>query len=261
MAAPPKPDVIYEQFKNNQQFGRFARQFLDNVRKSQHHRGDISQFIAFAAARVKRSESQLFQDLWALWESQEKRGGYFVEFGAANGKKLSNTYALEKYWGWQGIVAEPNPDFHDLLEENRSCTISTKCVFSRSGEYIPFLPAVMGELSRIKEIVPDDMQERAGKREQLTRGEVLVETISLNDLLSSLNAPETIDFMSVDTEGSEFEILSNLDFDRWKFNAICVEHNHTSMRAKIHDLMTANGYRRKWEFFSAFDDWYVPGPK
>ncbi len=84
-----------------------------------------------------------------------------------------------------------------------------------------------------------------------------VETISLNDLLLEHGAPRHVDFLSVDTEGSEFEILNALDFDRWRPRTIAVEHNFTPLREKLFDLLSAQGYRRMWEGFSRFDDWYV----
>ena len=63
--------------------------------------------------------------------------------------------------------------------------------------------------------------------------------------------------MSVDTEGSEFEILSAFDFDRWDVRAISVEHNHTGVREQLYELLSARGYRRELTDLSQFDDWYV----
>ena len=84
-----------------------------------------------------------------------------------------------------------------------------------------------------------------------------VETISLNDLLRRHQAPTMIDYLSIDTEGSEFEILSHFDFSEFRFRTITCEHNGTEAREKIFDLLTANGYVRKHPELSKFDDWYV----
>jgi hypothetical protein len=69
----------------------------------------------------------------------------------------------------------------------------------------------------------------------------LVKTISLNDLLKSFDAPTVIDYLSIDTEGSEFLILSNLDFSKWKFHIITVEHNFTSQRKLIEFFLFKKG--------------------
>jgi len=234
----------------------FVREALDVIRepwradlKLPLDRNDVRQFLRFAAPLVPRSAAQFSQDLWALWESGGKRGGYFVEFGAANGKNLSNTYFLEKHMDWTGIVAEPNPDFAASVSQNRSCIVSHKCVYSRSHEQVEFL--THGTSSRIASIDPNDGWDRRG-------GKVVnVETISLNDLLTEATAPRDIDFLSIDTEGSEFEILSHFDFGAWNVRAIAVEHNNTKGRGMIFDLLTRNGYRRKWPEIGYVDDWYV----
>tara|TARA_B100000780_G_C20781390_1_gene310300 strand:+ start:75 stop:314 length:240 start_codon:yes stop_codon:yes gene_type:complete len=70
-------------------------------------------------------------------------------------------------------------------------------------------------------------------------------------LLIKYNAPRLIDYLSIDTEDSEFEILKNFDFNNYKFRVITCEHNFNKNREKIYKLLTANGYRRK------FEDWYV----
>ena len=84
-----------------------------------------------------------------------------------------------------------------------------------------------------------------------------VKTISLNDLLEKHGAPAEIDYLSIDTEGSELEILGAFDFDRYRIKIISCEHNYTPYRAQIHTLLTGKGYKRKLESFSHFDDWYV----
>jgi len=84
-----------------------------------------------------------------------------------------------------------------------------------------------------------------------------VESITLNDLLGQFNAPTVIDYLSIDTEGSEFEILKRVDFDRYSFNVITCEHNYTPARDQVHDLLAGKGYQRKYPQLSGCDDWYV----
>ncbi len=66
-----------------------------------------------------------------------------------------------------------------------------------------------------------------------------------------------IDYLSIDTEGSDFEILKNFDFNSFKFRVITCEHNLNKNREKIYKLLTENGYKRKFTEISKFEDWYV----
>jgi len=211
-------------------------------------------FYEFAFPRTRDAQGQLMQELWVQMELGEIREGYFVEFGATNGITMSNSHMLEKVYDWSGIVAEPNPVFHARLGRERGCHISHKCVFSRSGEQVAFLCTEKGMFSRMKEINPDDHNE---DRMRQAPEEITVETISLDDLLDAYDAPDTVDYMSVDTEGSELEILQAFDFGRRFVRTFTVEHNFTPMRHAIHDLLTAKGYVRRFPEFSRFDDWYI----
>lgn len=186
-----------------------------------------------------------------------KRDGYFVEFGACDGHLLSNTRLLEQSYRWRGLLAEPNPVWHDALRKNRHVGISTDCVAARSGETVDFISTdKMPELSRMAEIVPKDIHERNGNRDQQTLYQV--NTISLNDLLETHQAPDVIDYLSVDTEGSEYEILKNTDFKRYRFKLITVEHaGETEKRDAIFSLLNGHGYQRRLMNMSRWDDWYV----
>lgn len=199
------------------------------------------------------SQSQHKQDLFVLSELGFKRDGYFVEFGATNGKDISNSWLLENTFGWKGIVAEPGIVWHEDLFKNRKCHIETKCVWSESGKTLTFNQTVNPDLSCINDYSNHDMwayNRQNGKTYD-------VETISLNDLLAKYDAPTEIDYLSIDTEGSEFEILSNFDFDKYKIKVITCEHNHTPMREFIQQLLAVYGYERKYTELSGVDDWFV----
>ncbi|MEM1163471.1 MAG: FkbM family methyltransferase, partial [Pseudomonadota bacterium] len=68
---------------------------------------------------------------------------------------------------------------------------------------------------------------------------------------------DEIDYMSVDTEGSELEILQAFDFKRRYVKLFTIEHNFTPLREQIHSLMTANDYVRRFPEYTRFDDWYI----
>jgi FkbM family methyltransferase len=198
---------------------------------------------------LDRSRSQLRQDIFALAASGFRKNGFFVEFGATDGLELNNSWLPEAEFGWTGILAEPARMWHDDLKRNRSCIIDTRCVWRESGETLSFSETPRGENSGISEYVPTRRRLRGTSYE--------VETISLADLLIAHDAPAQIDYISIDTEGSEYEILKGFDFDRWQFGALTIEHNFAAQRDDIHALLTAKGYMRVHETVSRFDDWYV----
>lgn len=187
---------------------------------------------------------EMKQDAFALATSNFRKQGYFVEFGAMTGKEYSNTYILEKDYEWSGIVSEPNPRFHDSLIQNRSCVVDNRAVFNITGSTVEFTCTEHG-YSAIKSFT-----NRNGNVIQ-------VETVTLNDLLSAHNAPDYIDFVSVDTEGSEFEILKVFDFDRYTVGAWAIEHNNGPTRQQIYDLMVKHEYQRVLTGRSRYDDWYI----
>jgi FkbM family methyltransferase len=195
-------------------------------------------------------QSQLGQDLLAYIFSNQKHGGFFVEFGATNGIDLSNSYFLEKFKGWQGILAEPGKVWHNSLRNNRKCALDNRAVWSETGVHVSFLEADVPELSTFSRFESNDFHERTGKQ-------YLVTTVSLNDLLEQHGAPKKINFISIDTEGSEFEILRGFRFDQYKFDFLAIEHNFNSNRERIKSTLEKHGYIRVLEKFSSFDDWYV----
>lgn len=200
---------------------------------------------------MNKSKAQLHQDLFALVENDCKKNGFFVEFGATNGVELSNTHLLEHELNWKGILAEPAKKWHQELKENRKCTIETKCVWTKSDAEIEFYEAETGEFSTIDEFRHADEHKRQNGKTYK------VKTISLLDLLIKHDAPNEIDYLSIDTEGSEYDILAGFDFSAYKIKVITVEHNYTPMREKMYNLLTQNGYQRKYENLSRWDDWYV----
>jgi FkbM family methyltransferase len=201
----------------------------------------------------KKLTSQIGQDLFVIFESSFKKNGYFVEFGANNGVDLSNTYFLEKYLNWKGIVADPVVSCHEKLKANRNCNIDTRCVWNQTGETLDFAETPCSELSTLTSCIGRDLHKEIRKNHISYK----VETVSLLDLLKAYNAPEVIDYLSVDTEGSEYEILNAFDFTAYNIKIITVEHNYNAYREKIYNLLIAQGYQQVYKELSQFDDWYV----
>jgi Methyltransferase FkbM domain len=210
-------------------------------------------FFQYALPLLPQSKSQIFQDVFAMYCNKGNGSKFFVEFGATDGYSLSNSWMLEKFFSWNGILCEPGRTWHHKLKANRSCVIDERCVWSKTGEVLTFNEAEVAELSTIEHF--NNLDHHSEERKN---GLVYdVDTISLNELLDFHNAPHEIHYMSVDTEGSEFEILSSFDFTKHTVNVLSVEHNFTENRQAIYELLTKNGFERVFPTLSRFDDWYV----
>lgn len=194
--------------------------------------------------------SQNNQDLLVL-NLLGENPGYFVEFGATDGVSSSNTLLLEEK-GWSGIVAEPSDVFHESLNKNRKCHIDYGCVSDTTGDTVVFYEVGASGLSSMEKYANNDNW--SGARQNHIKKEV--NTITLKDLLDKYDAPEVIDYLSIDTEGAEFDIFNAYDFSR-HFKIITVEHNHTPMKEDIHKLLSSKGYIQIFHDLSDWDNWYI----
>lgn len=199
----------------------------------------------------KKSVSQLGQDIWVLEKTNYKRNGFFVDIGASDGVMLNNTWLLEKEFGWKGICVEPNPKFYQKLKKNRKCIVTDYYVSDKTGEEIEFIMADV--YSSGINCAFNDLHKEI-RRSYAEIGNVIkVVSISLDDLLEKYNAPHEIDYISIDTEGNEYDILKKFPFDKWNVRLFTIEHNFTEQRQKIYELLTKQGYTR---IESEWDDWY-----
>lgn len=202
--------------------------------------------------------SQNFQDAWVTYKTNGKRNGYFVEFGAFDGTYGSNSLVVQKKYDWKGILCEPNPNWTERIQKFRAGPgihiDTTHCVTGRTGDQVTFVITEDSSFSTIQEFADSDYNSEFRKNNTQS---ITCPTISLNDLLLKYSAPTVIDLLSIDTEGSELEILSAFDFDRWDVRHICVEHNYLPAREDIHNLLSKHGYIREFVAFSRWDDLYT----
>lgn len=236
-------DRVIRNEKNFQRYEAFLS-FADNVNNDHVKR---------ALKLLPSSKSEIFQDIFVALSSTDGKPGFFVEFGATDGIYGNNTWLLEKTLGWQGVLAEPALIWHSSLTNNRNCMITHDCVWTETGRTLEFKEASDAGFSSLSDYADKDRHapRRAGGKMYT------VQTVSLDDLLKRSNAPKSIDYISIDTEGSEYDILSNFPFSDWNISILTVEHNFREDRSAMYELMTANGFVRVLTKLSQFDDWYV----
>lgn len=181
--------------------------------------------------------SQAGQDEWVHGIVGDT--GYFVDVGAHDGIVHSNTYALEQR-GWIGICIEPNLDAFVVLASCRRADCSPMVVTDHNG-IIEF----------------DGVHVGSGFKTPCR---------SLTDILVECEAPPFIDYISIDVEGHELEVLAGMDFDRWTVRCLTVEHNlycdGPARKDAIHEHLNAHGFARVVEDvvapgYGGYEDWYL----
>lgn len=194
------------------------------------------------------SYSQLNQDIKVIEFYNHMKNGFFIEIGAHNGIHLSNTYLLEKNYDWKGFCIEPLPDKFIELKNNRPNSICIdKAIFNESGLILNFSNCDTG--SGITDYIDCHLHLKESPQ-------IKVETALLNDLLEKYNAPSFIEYLSVDTEGTEYEIFKSINYEKYIFGIIHTEHNGVEpKRTIIKEFLISKGYIYIGE--NQWDDEYI----
>lgn len=195
------------------------------------------------------TQSQLFQDLFALQTVLQKRNGYFVEVGVGDGIAHSNTRLLEAEWGWRGLLIEPNFALWENIQNSRKATL-VKCAASESRGELIFHRVATAELSFVGNNVPNDNLHRA------ILESCVAPTKTLDEILDEHHAPRELDYLSIDVEGHELEVLRGFDVQRWRPRAITIEYNSDSDRAEAIKALLP-GYRQTMKSLSGCDLWFT----
>jgi FkbM family methyltransferase len=210
---------------------------------------DERAFLAMATRILPSTRAQMLQDAAVLALRGKLGQGYFVEVGTGDGERHSNTVMLERQHGWQGLVIEPDRRFHASIRSCRTATLVTQPAFSRDGAEVEFLEAASsGTLSGLRGSA-DDGRSRTGVTYS-------TKAMTLNSILDANGAPKTIDYLSIDTEGSEVDVLNGIDLDRWDVRFMTIEHNFVpGKRERIVSMLAPHGFRPVLGAFSSMDVW------
>ncbi|MDR3646452.1 MAG: FkbM family methyltransferase [Candidatus Babeliales bacterium] len=162
---------------------------------------------------------------------KSKKKGVFFDIGAFDGVHTSNTYFLEKNLNWTGICVEPQPEQFKLLKNSRKCICIEGCIYKENGEQ-DFLK-ISGPVNLCSGLVETYESIHGGAVAGLmqihggTKEVIKVKTYNFNFICKKYNISH-IDFLSIDTEGSEEDIIRTIDFDKVKINTIAVENNYNN---------------------------------
>tara|TARA_B100002052_G_scaffold104662_1_gene96442 strand:- start:284 stop:1120 length:837 start_codon:yes stop_codon:yes gene_type:complete len=220
----------------------------------------LSEFINSFDGK-KNIQSQLFQDVCASFVIGDRFEKTFLEFGATDGFELSNTYMLESQLNWKGALSEPSPQWHKSLKENRkNSKLITKCIWNKSDEKLDFFMSDNGTYSTLNDFIDNDKKSMPINNELRKKSGklVTVETISLNEVIKVYFDNICPSYISIDTEGSEYEILKSFNLEMYRPKLFTIEHNFTENELKIDEHLNSHNYVRIFRKLTAFDAWYIP---
>jgi FkbM family methyltransferase len=171
--------------------------------------------------------------------------GYYVEVGANDPRERSQTWHLEQL-GWTGVLIEPQADLAAALRAERKGKVFAVACSSpaKAGQELSLY--VAGPLSSLdrRSMAPGAIPEKV----------IRVPVRTLDSILEEAGSPAAFDFLSIDVEGHEIEVLQGFDLARWRPRLIMIE-DHVADLSK-HRYLNAAGYRivRRYEN----NGWYVP---
>ena len=181
--------------------------------------------------------------LWEFFGPVNK--GYFIDIGAFDGIHLSNSYSFEQF-GWKGICVEAHPEYFSLLKKNRprSQCLHYACVRNRNTTTVEFHMEKMGLLSSVlaTQEFQEDVKARYEERGLPFPGfrSVEVPAATLDELLEKyLKRKIYIDFISIDVEGLETEVLQGFDAYRYSPRIMVVEANTDAAHHDTIEILTS----------------------
>lgn len=176
-------------------------------------------------------------------------GGFYVELGANDGLTQSNSLYFEKHRHWHGLLVEPAPHNYLKCIQNRSARNRICCAACVSFGYKPeFVRMTYANLMSAPHGLESDIADPEAHAQSGSQFLAPTEPVfefgaiarPLNELLLEANAPKTVDFLSLDVEGAEIEVLKGIDHDVFRFKYILVEcRSLTDMQA----YLASKGYR------------------
>jgi len=166
---------------------------------------------------------------------------------------------FEKELGWTGLCFEPIPKVFDELVKSRKSKCYQNAVFNKDGEKVPFLCATGWPemLSGILSTQHPNHLERIHGEVELhgTSMSVFdVTTITLERALAENNITH-VNYLSVDTEGSELQVLQGINFENVFIDVIEVEQNYPDSFVPVKEFLLSKGFRH--EFSISIDDIFV----
>lgn len=186
---------------------------------------------------------------------KNQANGFFIEIGAYNGVTFSNTLFLEETLGWRGICIEPIKAQFDELAKRRRAQCINACVSNYDGE-AEFYEIEMLGYGGMYSGLCENYDERHHKLIEQNALSKITRKVSVKKLSSILSESpiDAIDYCSIDTEGSELQILEDIKENNIIINVLSIENNYRDVN--LHKYIESCGFDFN-HTFAGFDDLYV----
>jgi FkbM family methyltransferase len=210
---------------------------------------------AYVVPKEGPYQAQHGEDRWLEAFFNGKRDGFFVEVGAYDGIVLSNSYYFETI-GWRGVLVEPDPDKAAMCRSNRAHSKVFECaaVASPAVKEVLFHAVENGQVySTIN--MTDEHRRRLGEY-GLVFKETRVAAQTLDSILAEAAGAHAIDFVTIDVEEGEMEVLRGFDIQRWRPGVVMVETNSRFRSHEIRRYFVERGYI--FHYSIGINDVYVP---
>lgn len=184
----------------------------------------------------------------------QKNDGICVEVGANDGVNDSNTYFFERI-GWTCVLVEPNPQLCEQIRKVRGARLFECALSSEGGNATLYIAEGADRAHGVSTISSDATVHERIKNYGFTTKPIRVRTRTLDDVLTEMALTNAIDFVSIDVEGHELNVLEGFSIERWKPTIVIVENNSNQEDIKVQKYFGENGYvifKR-----TGVNDWYA----
>lgn len=177
--------------------------------------------------------AQVRQDELVLKLLRNKTNGYFVDLASNDATSLSNSYALERHYGWKGLCIEPNPAYwYNLTHARKNCEL---------------VAAVVGQNRMDQKYFKYDGLEHGGlvgnsfdNKERHKRTATKEYSVTLHEIFRKFDVPTVIDYLSLDVEGAEEFIMTNFPLTNYQIRILTVERP----KEELQKLLESHGYEK-----------------
>jgi FkbM family methyltransferase len=235
-------------------FGQIASRAINGKTKE-----DVVRLLEATSVFVSKGikpESQLLQDLWVV-SQHGLYPGYFLDIGAGHPINISNTWILQSQFGWKGIVFEPNAEFsllHSQIRRSEEVETLKFAVTPLKQDFMKYKSD--GEYSGNPDNFPGELHSERNKRRASIPTEE-VQATTLREIIETRQLSR-IDYISLDIEGGEIDLLKSFPFDICQVHLISVEHNFRAVDIREIDLfLERQNFRKSLESETEWDAFYV----